>query len=106
MALPDLSVLPLVVPDLIQAGVGDTQAAVRQHFERAQRMQPSIVTLDDANELFANMAHAHTIADLLTELTYLLDRYCSEQLLFVAACRSPNKLPEALSCRLHMIPLE
>ena len=62
--------LPMAIPLLIHAGVGDTQQAVRRHFEQAHLLQPCCVTLvarasflrdgpfwfkDDADVLFAGL---------------------------------------------------
>eukprot|EP00931_Biecheleriopsis_adriatica_P112156 TRINITY_DN86698_c0_g1_i1.p2 TRINITY_DN86698_c0_g1~~TRINITY_DN86698_c0_g1_i1.p2 ORF type:complete len:108 (-),score=23.08 TRINITY_DN86698_c0_g1_i1:33-356(-) len=97
------------VPELINAGVGDTQAAVRRHFERAQLLQPSCVTLDDADELFLNSgAHtgSHGVGDLLMELLHMLDDFCSSRLVFVTACSRAERLPPPLACRLHCIRLD
>eukprot|EP00913_Durusdinium_trenchii_P016135 g15164.t1 len=41
-----MKVLPMFVPALINAGIGDTHAAVRKHFERAHLHQPSCITLE------------------------------------------------------------
>jgi len=99
------SVLPLLVPVIINSGVGDTQAAVREHFSSAELLKPACVTLDDADELFANIGQSHTIRDLLGELVRMLDEHCSAQLLFVASCTCPARLPEALACRLHCVTI-
>lgn len=61
--------LPMAIPLLIHAAVGDTQQAVRRHFEQAHLLQPCCVTLaaqsflrdgpfwfkDDADVLFAGL---------------------------------------------------
>ncbi|CAE8643911.1 unnamed protein product [Polarella glacialis] len=107
----EVTVLPMSVPELINAGIGDTQAAVRRHFERARHAQPSCVTLDDADELFGQSvgdrhSSSHGVGDFLTELLQMLDDLCSPRLLFVTSCSHPQRLPAPLACRLHCIALE
>jgi hypothetical protein len=48
---PQLSVLPLLASSIINAGVGDTPAAVRRHFAHAEQLRPACVVLDDADVL-------------------------------------------------------
>ncbi|CAK9066257.1 unnamed protein product [Durusdinium trenchii] len=98
-----MKVLPMFVPALINAGIGDTHAAVRKHFERAHLHQPSCITLDDVDELFGNEdkdCWNHGISDLLAELVHMLDQFCSSRLLFIAtSSRSWDRLPPVLACR-------
>eukprot|EP00928_Gymnodinium_smaydae_P063522 TRINITY_DN47075_c0_g1_i1.p1 TRINITY_DN47075_c0_g1~~TRINITY_DN47075_c0_g1_i1.p1 ORF type:complete len:650 (+),score=67.69 TRINITY_DN47075_c0_g1_i1:49-1950(+) len=100
-----LQVLPLEVPTILNAGVGDTQAAVRALFERAAHMRPACVTLDDADVLFAGCHASQTMADLLVEIALMIECHCSSRLLFVATCNAPSKLPAALMSRLQAIPV-
>eukprot|EP00927_Polykrikos_kofoidii_P072938 TRINITY_DN69010_c0_g1_i1.p1 TRINITY_DN69010_c0_g1~~TRINITY_DN69010_c0_g1_i1.p1 ORF type:complete len:665 (-),score=121.85 TRINITY_DN69010_c0_g1_i1:25-2019(-) len=106
MELSSFEVLPLHLPTLLHAGLGETQAAVRAHFARAMQLRPSCVTLDDADELFAGIGHSHSMADLLFELAHMIDQHCSPRLVFVATCVSFDRLPPPLASRLHAIPLE
>ncbi|CAE7471310.1 SAP13 [Symbiodinium natans] len=103
-----LQVLPMHIPQLIHAGIGDTQMAVRRLFESAQLLQPSCITLDDADELFLqaslDSSGNHGVADLLVELVHMLDTCCSPRLLFVLTC-SKQQLPPSLACRLHFMSL-
>ncbi|CAE7641726.1 proRS [Symbiodinium sp. KB8] len=99
-------VLPMSIPQLINAGIGDTQLAVRRLFEAAQ-LQPSCVTLDDADDLFlqASLDNCnHGVSDLLVELVHMLDTCCSRRLLFILTC-STNRIPPSLACRLQFFSL-
>lgn len=102
----NVRVLPLILSSVLSAGVGDTQAAVRELFDRALHVRPACITLDDADELFAGIAHCRSMSDLLAELVQMIDFHCSARLLFVATCSSPACLPAALACRLHAVGLE
>eukprot|EP00439_Symbiodinium_sp_Y106_P067297 s2124_g11.t1 len=99
-------VLPMSIPQLINSGIGDTQLAVRRLFESAQ-LQPSCVTLDDADDLFLQASFDscnHGVSDLLVELVHMLDTCCSRRLLFILTC-STQRIPPSLACRLHFFSL-
>jgi len=105
-----IQVLPMSIPLLINAGVGDTHLAVRNHFERAQLLQPSCITLDDADELFRGVNQDttcwnHGVSDLLAELVQMLDTFCSPRLVFITTCCHQEMIPPVLACRLRWIQL-
>jgi len=106
MHLLPVRVIPFSVPHILSAGVGDTQAAVRQLFEDAKHLQPSCITLDDADALFAKSGHeSHGKVDMLTELVHMLDNYCSANVLFAATCSAMGQLPSPLACRVQCIQM-
>lgn len=104
--LSPFNALPLQVSRLIHAGVGETPAAVRNHFVQAWHRRPCCVTLDDVDELFGSISGTCAPRELLNELVLMIDRYCSPQLLFVASCTVIQRVPSCLACRLHVVNIE
>ncbi|MFB6074933.1 MAG: AAA family ATPase [Haloarculaceae archaeon] len=85
-------------PELLDRYVGESEAAVRELFERARQTAPAIVFLDEIDAIAARRGESHEVAErvvsqLLTELDGVA---ANPTLVVVAATNRRDALDEAL----------
>jgi len=104
-SLGGVSVFSLTIPNTVHGIVGLSQSLLRERFELAYASHPSVLFIDDIEEIFGTKhTHNRLTRDLLAVFAGLLDEFMAPNLMLVCTSRSCEAcdLPAAILLRIDL----